>query len=33
LTQLQADALVTMDEELERSVQGIVTTASVDALR
>jgi predicted nucleic acid-binding protein len=33
LTQLQADALVTLDAELARSVEGIVTTASVDALR
>jgi predicted nucleic acid-binding protein len=33
LTQLRADALVTLDEELARSVQGIVATASVDALR
>ena len=33
LTQLQADALVTLDEALARSVEGIVATASVDALR
>ncbi len=33
LTQLQADALVTMDAELARSVEGLVTTASIDALR
>jgi predicted nucleic acid-binding protein len=33
LTQLQADAFVTLDAELARSVAGIVTTASVDALR
>jgi indolepyruvate ferredoxin oxidoreductase alpha subunit len=33
LTQLQADAFVTQDEELARSVQGVVTTASIDALR
>jgi len=33
LTQLQADAFVTMDAELARSVQGIVPTASIDALR
>jgi indolepyruvate ferredoxin oxidoreductase alpha subunit len=33
LTQLQADALVTLDAELARSVEGIVTTASIDALR
>ena len=32
LTQLQADAFVTLDEELARSVEGIVATASVDAL-
>jgi predicted nucleic acid-binding protein len=33
LTQLQADALVTLDAELARSVEGIVKTASIDALR
>ena len=33
LTQLQADAFVTLDEELARSVQGIVATASIDTLR
>jgi predicted nucleic acid-binding protein len=33
LTQLQADALVTVDAELARSVEGIVATASIDALR
>jgi predicted nucleic acid-binding protein len=33
LTQLQADALVTLDTELARSVEGIVETASIDALR
>jgi predicted nucleic acid-binding protein len=33
LTQLQADAFVTLDTELARSVEGIVATASVDALR
>jgi len=33
LTQLQADAFVTLDAELARSVEGIVATASVDALR
>ena len=32
LTQLQADAFVTMDAELARSVEGIVATASIDAL-
>jgi predicted nucleic acid-binding protein len=33
LTQLQADAFVTLDEDLARSVEGIVVTASIDALR
>jgi len=33
LTQLQADAFVTLDMELARSVEGIVATASIDALR
>ena len=33
LTQLQADALVTLDAELARSVEGMVATASIDALR
>lgn len=33
LTQLQADALVTLDAGLARSVQGLVETASIDALR
>jgi predicted nucleic acid-binding protein len=33
LTLLQADALITLDEELARSVDGIVATASIDALR
>ena len=32
LTQLQADAFVTLDAELARSVEGIVTTASIDEL-
>jgi predicted nucleic acid-binding protein len=32
LTQLQADAFVTMDAELARSLEGIVATASIDAL-
>jgi predicted nucleic acid-binding protein len=32
LTQLQAEALITMDAELARSVEGIVKTASIDAL-
>jgi predicted nucleic acid-binding protein len=33
LTQLQADAFVTLDADLARSVEGIVTTATIDALR
>ncbi len=33
LTQLQADAFVTLDTELARSVEGIVEIASIDALR
>ena len=33
LTQLQADAFITLDPELARSVEGIVETASIDALR
>ena len=33
LTQLQADALITLDTELARRVEGIVRTASIDALR
>jgi predicted nucleic acid-binding protein len=33
LTQLQADAFVTTDAALARSVKGIVATASIDALR
>jgi predicted nucleic acid-binding protein len=33
LTQLQADAFVTMDAVLARSVKGIVAIASIDALR
>ena len=32
LTQLQADALVTLDAELARSVKGVVATASIDEL-
>ncbi len=32
LTQLQADALVTLDAELARRVEGIVATASIDVL-
>jgi predicted nucleic acid-binding protein len=33
LTLLQADAFVTLDAQLARSVEGIVATASIDALR
>jgi predicted nucleic acid-binding protein len=33
LTQLQADAFVTRDARLARSVKGVVATASIDALR
>jgi predicted nucleic acid-binding protein len=33
LTLLQADAFVTLDTELARSVERIVETASIDALR
>jgi predicted nucleic acid-binding protein len=33
LTQLQADALVTLDADLARSVQGSVSIASIDDLR
>ena len=33
LTQLQADALVTLDTELARRVEGIVPTATIEALR
>lgn len=33
LTQLQADAFVTLDQVLARSIKGIVATASIDALR
>ena len=32
LTQLQADAFVTLDADLARSVEGIVTTAPIGAL-
>jgi hypothetical protein len=32
LTQLQAEAFVTLDARLARSVQGIVATAPVEAL-
>jgi len=33
LTQLQADAFVTLNAKLARSVEGVVATASIDALR
>jgi predicted nucleic acid-binding protein len=33
LTQLQADAFVTLDADLARNLEGIVATASIDALR
>ncbi len=33
LTQLQADAFVTLDTELARRVEGIVSTATIEALR
>lgn len=33
LTQLQADAFVTLDDGLAREVEGLVQTAPVDALR
>ena len=33
LTQLQADALITLDAELARRVEGIVPTATIEALR
>ncbi len=33
LTQLQGDAFVTLDAELAREVEGLVRTATVDALR
>ena len=32
LTQLQADAFITIDAKLARSLEGIVATASIDAL-
>lgn len=32
LTKLQADALITLDPELASQVEGIVATASIDAL-
>jgi predicted nucleic acid-binding protein len=33
LTQLQADAFITLDAELARQVEGIVSIATIDALR
>jgi predicted nucleic acid-binding protein len=33
LTQLQADAFVTLDSELARRVDGVVPTATIEALR
>ena len=33
LTQLQADAFVTLDADLASSVEGVVATASIDDLR
>jgi predicted nucleic acid-binding protein len=33
LTLLQGDAFITLDAKLARSVEGIVATASIDALR
>jgi predicted nucleic acid-binding protein len=33
LTQLQADAFVTLDEELARRVEGVVPTATIEALQ
>jgi predicted nucleic acid-binding protein len=33
LTQLQADAFVTLDADFARSVEGIVATATIEALR
>ena len=32
LTQLQADALVTLDQHLARAVEGLVTIAPIEAL-
>ncbi len=32
LTQLQADALVTLDADLAKGVAGVVTTAPIEAL-
>ena len=33
LTLLQADAFITVDEDVAKAVEGIVTVASIDALR
>ena len=33
LTQLQADAFITLDSELARRVEGVVPIATIDALR
>ena len=33
LTQLQADAFVTLDADLAREVEGVIPTASIDDLR
>src|ERR671936_2225224 len=33
LTQLQADAFITLDAELARRVEGVVPTATIEALR
>jgi len=33
LTLLQADAFITLDEQLARTVDGLVSTATLDALR
>jgi predicted nucleic acid-binding protein len=33
LTQLQADAFITLDADLARAVEGIVATAAIDVLR
>jgi hypothetical protein len=33
LTQLQADAFVTLDQQPARRLEGVVTTASLDELR
>jgi predicted nucleic acid-binding protein len=33
LTRLQADAFVTLDEDLARRVEGVVPTATIDALQ